>query len=270
MKKSISTAVQIALVASLVSYGGVANAGALKIQMQLTSVNFVYDPAQHYDIIGSDVGPELTDVTFATFRDATLNDGDGNGSADDTFGNLDYGSDFGSILYTYTDDDGATFSSTYEYNTAPLKIDFRVVLEEPVDPMNPNGDYNVLTNYSYFDILTRDDTNDWGLALNAAGTTSELSIHGSQGNIATTFLAGELFEHPDSNNLPFVTIDPLEEIQFSFNFDVFGLADWSQLETGRGNGTVMATVPEPTALALWGAGLMLAGFAGKRRRKNKA
>lgn len=262
----MSKLLQVGLATALVSCVSVANAGSIKIQMQLNGVDFAYDPNQFYDEIGTETGSPQTNVNYATFRDSVMNDGDSSGGADATFGDLTYADPLDNILVRQSVDEGVTFQTIQTYDTAPIAIDFRIVLESPITGA---GSYNVLSDYSFFDILTQDDVKDWGLALDAEGSAGVLTVTDlGVGELVFTGLAGSLFNDADSNNLPFAYIDPNEDIQFGFTFNLFGHPDWSQMVTGSGNGNVNATVPEPTALALWGAGLMFAGFAGKRRRKN--
>ncbi len=267
MKKSFNTILKLGAVAALVSYGAAANADSIKIQMQLNGVDFTYDPSQYYDEIGTETGAPEYGVNYATFRDTVMNDGDSSGGADATFGDLNYADNLDNILVRHSIDGGVHYNTVETYDTAPIAIDFRIVLDAPITGA---GSYNVISEYSFFDILTQDDVKDWGLALDATGSAGVLSVNDlGVGELVFTGLAGSLFNDAESNNLPFAYIDPYEDIQFGFTFNISGHPDWSQMVSGSGNGNVNATIPEPTALALWGAGLMFAGFAGKRRRKNK-
>ncbi|WP_322805270.1 PEP-CTERM sorting domain-containing protein (plasmid) [Vibrio alfacsensis] len=303
MKKIVSASIAVALLSG--SFGAVA--AGVDRKLSLVGADFYYDPAATYNELGTELDPldpendgkilidgddngfdDVTgkSMTFATFRDngptggtSGLNDGDNDGKGDATFGDLTYADPLESITVLEESDPigspGVFDKQILTYTTDPIALDFRIVLEQG-EEVTGAGEYQIEEKYSFFDILTQDGVKDWGLALDASSqsaSTLVVSEFGGGGGLELTIvfagLAGELFDDPEGNNLPFDTVDPNSDITFSFTFQNQTLYDWSLPVEASGDGNVLYTsVPEPGSLGL--IGLALAGFGVmQRRRKQK-
>ncbi len=289
MKKLLALGIATALSAGSFS----AVAGSMEVQLDLAGVDFVYDPAQTFNEIGTGStiplvdldddgfhdGDGTTSMTFAVLRDAgPMNDSkmaDGtpgsDGKADATFGDLAFADPLGSITVKSKSPGSPTFDVTDQvYTDDPIAIDFRLVLETNTGITGP-GSYDIIEEYSFFDILTRNGDPAWGLALDTDTNVEGVLVvaDGGSSTIVFTALAGEIFTDPGSNNLPFGYVDPDEPIQFGFALNTLdSVPVWEQGVTGSGSGNVTFSIPEPGMLGLLGISLAGMGVL-QRRRKQK-
>lgn len=122
-----------------------------------------------------------------------------------------------------------------------------------------------------FDILVKNQTPGWGLALDVFSNSWEIVFNNNQLTILGSATAGNIF----ADDLPFgLAFDPAEPVIVSFSSQMTNvmssngyLTNFSAFGTGEINGTL---VPEPGSIAMVGMGLVSVAGYGLRRRLQKA